>query len=187
LSAPSDGVVLAVLKHPGEAVDPTAPAFEIGPAFGRGVTLTVPADTARRIAVGDPVTLHVASTRESATSGVVTAVVPAVDPTTQAGTVVVSGAPPDAVSGDAVTATIVVGRVRGIVVPSSAIVQDPQTGNTVVFVRNLHPKPGDSGFTLRPVVVRAGDATSTAIASGVRAGERIAVQGGYMLLAPAGG
>jgi multidrug efflux pump subunit AcrA (membrane-fusion protein) len=187
LTAPADGVVLAILKHPGEAVDPTVPALEIGPALGHSVTLSVPADTARRIAVGNPVTLHVASTREDVTSGVVTAVVPAVDPTTQSGTVIVSGAPPDAVAGDAVSATIVVGHARGVVVPSSAIVQDPQTGNTVVFVHDPHPKAGDSAFNLRSVVVRAGDATSTSIASGLRPGERIAAQGGYMLLAPSGG
>ena len=76
---------------------------------------------------------------------------------------------------------------HGIVVPSSAIVQDPQTGNTVVFVHNAHPKAGDSTFTLRRVTVRASDTANTAIAAGLKPGESIAVQGGYMLLAPAGG
>ena len=187
LTAPADGIVLAILKHPGEAVDPSAPAVELGPAFGRGVTLTVPAQTARRIAVGDPVTLQMTSTRESVTHGAVTAVVPAVDPSTQAGTVVVSGAPPDAFSGDAVSATIVVGHLRGVIVPTTAIVQDPQTGNTVVFVHDPLPKAGDPAFVLRPVVVRAGDATTSVLATGLRPGERIAAQGGYMLLSPAGG
>lgn len=187
LTAPSDGVVLAILKHPGEAVDPTTPAIEIGPALGHVVTLVVPAAVAQRISVGDAVTLHVASAHGNVTHGEVTAVVPAVDPSTQVGTVVVGGAPPDAVPGDAITATITVGQMRGVLVPSSAIVQDPQTGKTVVFVYDAHPKAGESGFSLRAVVVRASDAVNAEIASGLRAGERVAAQGGYALLAPAGG
>ena len=185
LTAPSDGVVLAILKHPGEAVDPGTPAIEIGPALGHGVTLSVPASIARRISAGDAVTLR--SERAGTTRGQVIAVVPVVDPATQVATVVADGAPPDAVSGDAITATITVGHLRSIIVPSSAIVQDPQTGKTVVFVQVPHPKAGDSGFELRPVVVRASDAENAAIASGLRAGERVAAQGGYALLAPAGG
>jgi multidrug efflux pump subunit AcrA (membrane-fusion protein) len=187
LTAPADGVVLSVLKHPGEAVDPTTPVLEIGPALGHSVTLPVPANVARRIAIGNPVTLHLTLARENVANGEVTAVVPAVDPTTQVGTVVADGAPPDAISGDAVTATIVVGHVRGVLVPSSAIVQDPQTGKTVVFVRNSQVKPGESGFSSRAIVVRASDATNALIASGLHAGERVAAQGGYTLLAPAGG
>ena len=187
LTAPADGVVFAILKHPGEAVDPTVPALEIGPAVGHSVTLVVPAETAQRIVAGDPATLQVTSTQARVTQGKVMAVVPAVDPATQSATVVVSGAPADAVSGDAVSATIVVGHVRGVIVPTTAIVQDPQSGKTVVFVQDPHPKAGDPGFLLRPVVVRAGDATTSVLAAGLRPGERIAGQGGYMLLAPAGG
>ena len=186
LSAPSDGVVLAILKHPGESVDATQPVVEIGPPLGNSVTLSVPADASRRISIGDAATLQLPQTREGVVRGRVTAVVPAIDPTTQAGTVVVSGAPGDAVPGDAVRATIVVGRAAGVVVPTSAIVQDPQTGKTVVFVRVAHPKPGDSSFESRNVVVRASDASSTSLASGLRPGERVAAQGGYALLAPSG-
>ena len=187
LAAPSDGVVLSISKHAGESVDPTQPVMDVGPALGRGVTLSVPAGVARRIAVGNPVTLQMPQTREVVTRGRVTAVVPAVDPTTQLATVVVSGAPADVVVGDAVTATIVVGNTPGIIVPSTAIVQDPQTGKTVVFVRDDHPKKGESGFALREVAVRASDAQHATISSGLKAGEQIAAQGGYTLLAPAGG
>ncbi len=186
LRAPNDGVVLSIAKHAGESVDPTQPVMDVGPALGRGVTLNVPADVARRIGVGDPAILHVAQARERQTHGRVTAVVPAVDPTTQLATVTVSGAPPDAVAGDAVTATIAVGRTSGVIVPIGAIVQDPQTGKTVVFVRDARRKAGESGFTLREVAVRATDATTAAIASGLIPGERIAAEGAYALLAPGG-
>ncbi len=187
LVAPSDGVVLAIAKHPGESVDPSQPVLEIGPALGHSVTLSVPADVSRRIVVGDPSTLEIRQTTERELMGRVIAVVPAVDPTTQLATVVVSGAPKDVVPGDAVTATIVVGHLSGVIVPSTAIVQDPQTGKTVVFVREERRKAGGSGFTLREVDVRASDTETAAVASGLRPGERIAAQGGYALLAPAGG
>jgi hypothetical protein len=121
-----------------------------------------------------------------ATHARVIAVVPAVDPTTQLATVVAAGAPPDALAGDAVTATITVAHVPGIVVPSTAIVQDPQTGATVVFVRDPHPKSGDPAFRMQRVAVRATGATMTSIASGLRAGDRVAAEGGYALLAPTG-
>ena len=187
LSAPAAGVVLAVLKHPGEAVDPTQPVVEIGPPLGHSVTLTVPADAAARIAVGDPVSLATGAARERVTQGSVTAVVPAVDPTTQVGTIVVGGEPPGALPGDAVSATITVGRARGVVVPTTAIVQDPQTGRTVVFVRDAAAAHGSAQFHMRTVSVAATDATRTAIGAGLRPGERVAAQGGYALLAPAGG
>jgi multidrug efflux pump subunit AcrA (membrane-fusion protein) len=186
LTAPADVVVLAILKHPGEAVDPTVPAIEVGPAFGAGATLLVPGDVARRIAAGDAVTLHAGSDAGGATNGSVTAVVPAVDPASQLATVTVSGAPPGALAGDAIEASIVVGHVAGVIVPSSAIVQDPQSGRTVVFVRRPHPAAGEPGFVMRTVVVRASDATSASIAAGLGPGEQVAAQGGYTLLAPMG-
>jgi multidrug efflux pump subunit AcrA (membrane-fusion protein) len=186
LTAPSSGIVLAILKHPGEAVDPSSPAIEIGPALGHAVTLSVPADVARRIAVGNAVTLR-DSGRTGAAAGSVIAVVPAVDPSTQVATVVVNGALDGAVAGDAISAIIVVGQRRGVLVPSTAIVEDPQTGKTVVFVHNAQPKSGDSAFTMREVSVGASDTATSLIATGLQAGERIAASGGYMLLAPAGG
>jgi RND family efflux transporter MFP subunit len=180
LRAPGDGVVLAILKHPGEAVDPTAPVVEIGPGAADAITLSVPADTAHRIRVGDPVSVDTAS-RQGA-RGRVSAVVPAIDPTTQSATVTVSGAVIDAVPGDAVTATIVVDHRAGMLVPSSAIVQDPQTGQTVVFVQ----KP-DGGFASRTVTVRGSDDKTALVANGLHAGEHVAAQGSYQLLAPNGG
>ncbi len=180
LRAPAGGVVLAVLKHPGEAVDPTAPVLEIGPGSADAITLSVPADTAHLIRVGDPVSVD--SGRRHGARGRVSAVVPAIDPTTQSATVTVSGAVLDSVPGDAITATIVVDHRTGPLVPSSAIVQDPQSGQTVVFVQ----KP-DGSFTSRTVTVGGSDDKTALIASGVRAGERVATQGSYQLLAPNGG
>jgi len=186
LSARTAGIVLAILKHPGEAVDPSTPVIEVGPPIGHSVTLAVPGDVAQRIQTGDAVRLEVHSSSAS-TSAHVIAVIPAVDPASQIATVVVDAAPSGAVPGSAVNASIVVGRITGTIVPSSAIVQDPQTGETVVFVRTMHQNNDGSGFALRRVTVRASDASNAIIASGLQPGERVAQQGGYTLLAPAGG
>jgi hypothetical protein len=113
----------------------------------------------------------------------VTAVVPAVDAATQTVTVVVRGNLPGAVAGQAVDATIVIGGTRGVVVPATAIVTDPQTGKTVVFVRDRASH--DTPYVSHAVVVRANDGTS-AIVAGIRAGDEIAARGAYDLLAPSG-
>ena len=181
LRAPNAGVVLAILKHPGEAVDPTTPVIEIGAGAASAITLTVPAGAARKIRVGDPVQLAVGQAGSRA-GGRVSAVVPAVDPATQSATVTVAGGPANAVPGDAVTATIVVEHLSGLLVPSSAIVEDPQTGKTVVFARK-----NDGSFESREVTVRASDASTALVMSGLKAGERVASQGSYQLLAPPGG
>ena len=60
--------------------------------------------------------------------------------------------------------------------------QDPQTGQTVVFVQ----KP-DGSFASRTVTVRGSDDKTALVASGLRPGERVASQGSYQLLAPNGG
>ena len=80
------------------------------------------------------------------------------------------------------TATIVVDHRTGMLVPSSAIVQDPQTGQTVVFMQNK-----DGSFASRTVTVRGSDDKTGLITSGVHPGERVATQGSYQLLAPNGG
>ena len=187
LRAPTAGVVIGISKHAGEAVDPSAPVIEIGPALGHVVTLTVPAGVAQRIAAGNRVTMRIASHGSGSVEGTVAAVVPAVDPSTQTATVIVDGAPADAISGDAVAATIVTGRLRGVLVPSTAVVEDPQTGRTVVFVRVRPKNAGDPAFAMRDVSVRAQDASTSVLASGLQAGSPVAARGGYMLLAPAGG
>jgi multidrug efflux pump subunit AcrA (membrane-fusion protein) len=187
LVAPADGVVLAILKHPGESVDPSQPVIDVGPPLEHRVTLTVPGVAARRVHVGDGVALDLTDSAAGTTLGRVLAVVPAVDPATQVGTIVVDGAPAAAYPGEAVRATITVGRTSGIVLPSTAVVQDPQTGETVVFVRDAHVDGGKPGYAMRRVVVLASDDGQSAIGSGVRPGDRVAAQGGYALLAPSGG
>jgi multidrug efflux pump subunit AcrA (membrane-fusion protein) len=185
LSAPVDGVVTAILKHPGEAVDPTAPALVLAPAASDEVTLTVAGDDARHVHAGDLVRITVTS-RHIVGRGRVRAVVPGVDPATQATTLVVSGSPPGATPGDAVEATIDVGERRGIVIPTSAIVEDPQSGRSIVFVRE-RTHDGSEKFVSREITVAIGDDRNSLVASGLREGDRVAAQGAFDLLAPSGG
>jgi RND family efflux transporter MFP subunit len=185
LRAPADGVVTAILKHPGEAVDPTQAVVAVGPPSSGDVTLTVSGDDARAVHPGDKVTIRL-SNRERSGRGRVRGVVPSVDPATQMKTVVVAGIPPGAAPGDAVEADIDVGVRHGVVIPTAAIVEDPQSGKSIVFVRE-RAQDGSRKFVSREITVAAGDDARTLVASGLRDGDRIAAQGAFDLLAPSGG
>lgn len=183
LVAPIDGVVTAIYKHAGESVDPTTAVVAIGAASQNVVTLDVAANESRRVSIGDAVQVRIPG-RAGAAFGRVTGISPAVDPTTQSSTVVVNATPDGALSGDAVTASIVVSHDRGLVIPQSAIVQDPQSGDTVVFVASKD-KDGATKFTLHKVTVLKSDGTNAEI-SGITAGLHVAAAGAFQLLAPAG-
>jgi len=183
LVAPIDGVVAAIYKHAGESVDATTAVVGIVPASQNVVTLDVPANESRRVALGDAVSVRIPSGAGTA-RGRVTGISSAVDPTTQAITVVVNATPPGALSGDAVDASISVAHDRGLIIPQSAVVQDPQSGNTVVFVQ-IKDKAGNVKFSQQPVRVLKSDG-ATAEISGLRPGQRVAAQGAFQLLAPAG-
>ncbi len=184
LRAPNSGVVVAILKRAGESVDPATPVIALDPEMKHQITLGVPGADAQRVNVGDVAELTLVASGERS-RGRVTAVVPAVDPTTQVSTIVLDGLPPDAVAGQAVAASIIVAHQSGIVIPNTAVVTDPETGKTVLFV--YAPQSKNGPFLERAVAVGATDGRSIVIASGLRAGETIAVQGGYNLLAPSGG
>ena len=185
LRAPGDGVVTGIYKHPGESVDTTTPVVAIGPGNANEVTLNVASADAAKVRRDNLVTLTIPGT-DMRGAGRVIGVSPALDPATQTATVVVTGIPAGAPAGSAVQAQIDVGRVRGIVIPQSAIVQDPQSGQTLVFVQT-RDKNGDPKFDEREVSVAHQNGNDAVIASGLRPGERIASQGGFALLAPAGG
>ncbi|MDE2481118.1 MAG: efflux RND transporter periplasmic adaptor subunit [bacterium] len=185
LRAPSAGVITAILHRPGEGVDSSTPVIALGPAAQGEVTLQVPSADAAQIAVGNAADIMLADGSAHA-RGHVTAVVPAVDPTTQAATVVLSGVPDGAVAGSAVRARITVAHVKGLLVPQSAVVADPQSGENVVFVRQRQ-KDGSFKFAERTVEIAHEDARLAEIRSGLRAGDRVAARGAFELLAPAGG
>jgi multidrug efflux pump subunit AcrA (membrane-fusion protein) len=184
LRAPADGVVVAILKHPGEAVDPTQPALVVGPPRSNDVTVVVTGDAAREIRPGAAAAVTIAA-RGLRGQATVRAVVPSVDPATQTSTVVLTGAPRGAASGDAVDASIDLEPRRGVLIPTDALVEDPQTGHAIVFVRQ-RGKDGTETFVSREVATGAADGATTLVTAGLRPGERIASHGAFDLLAPSG-
>jgi hypothetical protein len=177
LRAPADGVIRAILKRPGEAVDPTQPAIVVGSTTDGVSTLTVGGEDAGSIRIGDHVAL-VLPNRERRADGYVREIVPGVDPTTQTTTIVVTGVPPGA--------AIDVEHRYGIVIPTSAIVEDPQSGKSIVFVRTTG-KDEHTSFVARDVTIAAGDGMQSLVSSGLRPDERVARQGAFDLLAASGG
>ena len=184
LRAPANGVVMAILKHPGEAVDSASAVVVLGPPSTAIASLYLPGADARGVKPGDHVDLSLTRSNESS-NGVVTAVVPAVDPSTQESTVIVRGVPADALTGDAVRATIVTEIVHTVIVPMEAVVQDPQSGDTYVFVRTQAPD-GTIKFEARKVTVRVSDADHAAVSQGLKSGEDVAAKGAFELLSVSG-
>lgn len=185
LRAPGDGVVVAILKRPGEAVDPSTPVIALGPSSTNQTTLNLAPTDVARVRVGDSVHVAVVGSRIEG-DGKVSGVSPVLDPSTQTATVVVTGLPSGVPPGSYVQASIAVGKIRGVIVPQTAIVQDPQSGDTLVFVTQKD-KNGDTKFVQRSVRVLDRDDRVAVLGSGLRPGERVASQGAFALLAPAGG
>lgn len=139
---------------------------------------------AARVAAGDPVMLQVDGTGATI-SGTVVGVGGAVDPATQSAQVLVRASVPAALAGSSVSARIVVANDRGIIVPKDAVVADPSTQKTLVFVAKKNAQ-GEPTFDAREVNVIFENETSAEV-RGLRPGERIAATGAFELLPPAGG
>ena len=182
LRSPIDGVVIAIARRPGEAVDPTVPVISVGAASQDEATLTVSASDATQIAIGNEVELRSLS---AVGHGRVSGVATALDPATQAATVTVTGVPAGVVAGSAVSVRITVGHARGLLVPQAAIVTDPQTGDNTVFVPEKQ-KDGSTKFVAHKVEIEHEDGTTALLASGVHVGDRVASEGAFELLAPSG-
>jgi cobalt-zinc-cadmium efflux system membrane fusion protein len=180
LRAPAAGIVSGIFVQPGDTVDPTIPAVALTPAMAHAATLDVPVNDIARIVAGDRVHASASGRRFDAR---VVGIAPAVNSATGLALVEVGGIPEDLPAGTPLDATVVVGAVRGLVVPRSAIVEDPQNGHTLVFVRTRAPD-GSVRFESRVVTIDAQNDADVRVTAGLRAGERIAGQGAIDLLAP---
>jgi multidrug efflux pump subunit AcrA (membrane-fusion protein) len=183
LRAPASGVVAGIFAQTGDTVDVSTPVVALSSADQSTVTLDVPINDVPRIATGDEVRLHAGDRRWT---GHVEGVGSAVDPVTGLAVVTVAGVPSGVPAGTPVEASVVIGAVSGIVVPRSAVIEDPQTGHTLVFVHSVD-KSGNPTFESREVTIDAQNDRVARVASGVHVGERVAAQGAIDLLAPAGG
>lgn len=183
LVAPFDGIVTQRLKNPGETVDPTIPVIAMINPNRTVVDVQISQDQADLIRVGDAARVVVDGVARSISGGVI-AVSPALDQETRTMTVRIKPAGGSLTPGAAAKATIVVRTVAGaFVVPDTAVVKDPETGNTVLYVAR-----GKGRYRRVPVqiVLEAGNRTAIA-ATGLQPGESIVTQGAYELLPFAGG
>ncbi|MBV8530819.1 MAG: efflux RND transporter periplasmic adaptor subunit [Candidatus Eremiobacteraeota bacterium] len=179
LRAPAAGTVVGIFVQPGETVDSTTPAIALASERQGLATLDVPVPDLARIRPGDPVHLRSSAGRfEGRVAGVATAV----DPATGLAVVSVAGIPDGIAAGTPVDATVVTGDVRGLVIPLGALIEDPQTGAQLVFVRELD-RNGAGRFDVRKVTIDFRDAQRVRVTSGLRPGERVAAQGAIDLLA----
>jgi len=183
LRAPFDGVVAAIYRAPGAQVDPGVPIVRLIPDGVREATVDVPVSDIAAIAPGDPARIRAIGTDHDL-EGTVIGVSHGVEGATQLGSVEIALRSSDPVAGAAVDAEITVGDVRGAIVPVTAIVADPESGRTVVFVKTRE-NDGDLRFETRTVRVLASDGQQATV-TGVRAGERVAARGAYALLVPSG-
>lgn len=180
LRAPSSGTIVGIFAQRGQTLDASVPVVALAPA-GQGLaTLDAPVDELARIRTGDPVELRSsAATWNARVAGIATAV----DPATGLATVSVSGVPADAAAGTPVRGTVAVGAARGLVIPVAAIVEDPQSGDELVFVAT-RDRNNDLHFAPRRIRSDVRDDRDARVTAGLRAGEIVAAQGAIDLLEP---
>lgn len=183
LRSPEAGVVAAIYRNVGESVDPSVPVIGFAPPSTGALSLQVTAADAARIQPGNVADVRIDQVAQTI-RGTVVGVAGAVNPTTQTAEVSVRAHVPLSLAGSAVSARIVVAHDRGILVPHDAIVDDPQTGDALVFVRAA-AADGHSTFVQRRVVIVFDNGTWADV-TGLRADERVAARGAFELLAPSG-
>ncbi|HYL27922.1 MAG TPA: hypothetical protein VEW74_08810, partial [Candidatus Nitrosotalea sp.] len=132
-----------------------------------------------RIALGNLVRVRSSA---STWQGRVNGIAASVDPATGLAIISVSGVPAGTAAGTPLDATIVVGEARGLVVPVSAVIEDPQTGAEIVFVRTVDNR-GVPHFDARRVTISVRDARLAQVTAGLRSGESVAATGAVDLLA----
>jgi len=182
MNAPFSGVVIARLHNDGETVDQTMPVIEL--AEFRNVVFTAqfrPQD-AVKIQLRDSATVEAQGGYATATGSVV-AMNPSQDNDAKSIGVLIrlNGGGMAFGPGASGKATVIVGTKSGLVVPASALVSDPTTGSTQVFVRN-----GKGQFSPVQVVVKQTFGTKAWVESGdLRPGDIIAARGALELQAPA--
>jgi multidrug efflux pump subunit AcrA (membrane-fusion protein) len=180
LRAPSGGVVSGIYVQPGESVDASTAVIAIASSDAHTATLDVAVSDVARLAPGDLVR---AKAGEAAWEGRIAGVATAVDQNTGLAVATVAGVPGDVAAGTPVEADVVTGHASGLAIPVAAVVEDPQSGDKLVFVQG-RDKDGNITFASRTVTlgVRSGD--SVIVTSGLKPGERVASQGAIELLAP---
>ncbi|TRW14954.1 efflux RND transporter periplasmic adaptor subunit [Glacieibacterium frigidum] len=183
LTAPIAGAVVAVDTRAGETVDAAKALFRIADQRIVWAELLVPARELGRVAVGGRATLEAQGEGHSHT-GRIKSLSPTIDPATGAATAIVEigNTNGELAVGKLVTARIASrsgSATRGALsVPRDAVQE--VDGKSLVFVRTQR------GFTPREVTRGPGTGARTAVLSGLKPGERIAVANAFILRAELG-
>lgn len=181
--APFNGVITQRMKNPGETVDPTIPVLAMVNPNRTIVEVQLSQDQAGLVQVGDSANITLDGLARTI-SGRVQAVSPALAQETRTMTVRIEPQAAALTPGAAVKATIVV-RTLGndFVVPDSAVVKDPETGNPVVYLAQAKGR-----YRAVPVTVLLQSGNRMAIAApALQPGLPVVTQGAYELLPFAGG
>jgi len=174
LVSPIDGTVLRVLRRAGELVDgtPATPIVEIADPSVLELASDVPAQALVRLTEGSAATLTADALPGESFQGHVSAVAPAVDPSTSLGTVRVRIEEPGHLRiGLAGRAVVRVGTPRQVVVvPRSALRRSAEgTDEVIVCTRT----DAQTRAHARAVVVGAASGSDVEVARGLRAGEQV--------------
>jgi RND family efflux transporter MFP subunit len=174
LRAPYDGTISEVATVNGETVDAATPVLSVVPDGEQTGTLDVSFAQAGALHLGDLLALRAGDVTWIAR---VAAIAPAIRSDSGLTTVRVSNVPANVSPGTPIDGTATVGTSRGLLVPAAAIVEDPESGDTLVFVR-----ASDGKFNVRHVTIDGRNENWVRIVSGLRIGERVAAQGAIDLL-----
>lgn len=181
--APFDGVVTARLKNPGETVDTTVPVLTIVNPSKSLVEVQLSEDQAASVRAGDRATISV-NGKNATIQGRVETVNSAYGADTRTLSARIRPLGASLTPGASASATIIASTLHGtFVVPETAVVKDPDTGQALIFI----PSTGGS-YKKIPVKVALQAGNRVAITgSGLRDGQRVVTQGAYELLPFAGG
>lgn len=182
LTAPFDGVITQRLKNPGETVDPTTPVVALVNPQKTIVEVQISQDQADLVRVGDAAQLKIDNVSRPI-AGTIIAASPALGQETRTMTVRIKPAENVLMPGATARATIVVRTVAGaFVVPDSAVVKDPDTGNPLVYIAQEKGR-----YRAVPVqLLLQSDGRTAIAAANLVAGAQVVTDGAYELL-PFGG
>ncbi len=177
IRAPISGTLTSVDVGPGATVDTTTPVATLTDLSRLQLSIAVPADSAVKVSVGQAVTFEVQTLPNRIFTTRIDALSNGIDATT--GTLSAfatvyntSGHFKD----DSLTKVQIVTRhiTAAVLVPQSAILSDPQTGETSVVVVGK-----DNVAHVRTVKVGLSQNGKTQITSGVKPNEKVAISGQY--------
>ena len=181
--APFSGTITARLKNPGETVDPTVQVLSMVDPEKSLVEVQLSEDQAASVHVGDAALLKLNGT-DRTIAGRVETVNSAYGNDTRTLSARIRPYGATLTPGASATTTITVSTLRGtFIVPESAVVKDPDTGQPLVFVPTAAGK-----YRKVQVQIALQSGKNVAITgNGLREGERVVTQGAYELLPFAGG